>query len=180
MLPQEFMASIIANKADDLPRMIAADWLEEHGEDERAEFIRVQCEIVKCDRPLYGDSGGYESRYSQLRRRERQLLERLQPTMAFFLTSVSAVNLLVAVGSNPSDFTRGFVSSVECTWPEWLANADAVLKATPLERVRLTTEVRSADCLYEPWQSQWPGIDFLYQRPGVPAVGRFNALYQEV
>jgi uncharacterized protein (TIGR02996 family) len=40
-------AAIRANPADDLPRLVAADWLDEHKEAERAAFIRVQCELVK-------------------------------------------------------------------------------------------------------------------------------------
>lgn len=34
--------AIIASPADDLPRLVYADWLEEHGRPERAEFIRMQ------------------------------------------------------------------------------------------------------------------------------------------
>lgn len=42
-----FLSAIRAAPTDDLPRMVAADWLEENGEPERAEFVRVQCEIAK-------------------------------------------------------------------------------------------------------------------------------------
>jgi uncharacterized protein (TIGR02996 family) len=34
--------AILANPADDLPRLVYADWLEEHGDAERSEFIRAQ------------------------------------------------------------------------------------------------------------------------------------------
>src|SRR6516164_9340781 len=34
------MATIRANKADDLPRLVYADWLEQHDQSERAAFIR--------------------------------------------------------------------------------------------------------------------------------------------
>jgi uncharacterized protein (TIGR02996 family) len=40
-----FMKAICESPDDDLPRLVFADWLEEHGEGERAEFIRVQCEL---------------------------------------------------------------------------------------------------------------------------------------
>ena len=40
------LAAIKANPADDLPRLVAADWLEENGESERAEFVRVQCRVA--------------------------------------------------------------------------------------------------------------------------------------
>jgi uncharacterized protein (TIGR02996 family) len=40
-----FIRGIAANLYDDAPRLAFADWLDEHGEHERAEYIRVQCEL---------------------------------------------------------------------------------------------------------------------------------------
>jgi uncharacterized protein (TIGR02996 family) len=37
------LAAIIANPDDDTPRLVYADWLQENGQPERAEFIRLQC-----------------------------------------------------------------------------------------------------------------------------------------
>ncbi len=37
------LRSILENPADDAPRLVYADWLDDHGEPVRAEFIRVQC-----------------------------------------------------------------------------------------------------------------------------------------
>ena len=42
-----FLLSIKDNPADDTPRLVYADWLEEHGETERAELVRVQIELAK-------------------------------------------------------------------------------------------------------------------------------------
>ena len=39
---------------DDLPRLVYADWLDEHGRHARAEFIRVQCELASIERRLPG------------------------------------------------------------------------------------------------------------------------------
>lgn len=44
------LAAVKAAPADDLPRKVLADWLEENGEQERAEFIRVQVELAKAER----------------------------------------------------------------------------------------------------------------------------------
>lgn len=41
---EAFIAAIVASPGDDLPRLAFADWLDEHDEPERAEFIRVGCE----------------------------------------------------------------------------------------------------------------------------------------
>lgn len=41
------LAAILSSPEDDTPRMIYADWLEERGEVERADFVRVQCELAR-------------------------------------------------------------------------------------------------------------------------------------
>jgi uncharacterized protein (TIGR02996 family) len=56
-----FLAAIRAAPDDDAPRLIYADWLDEHDQPERAEFIRVQCELARKDSP-------------ELRKREVELL----------------------------------------------------------------------------------------------------------
>lgn len=47
---QALLRAILTNSDDDLPRLVLADWLDEHGGDpDRAEFIRVQCELASID-----------------------------------------------------------------------------------------------------------------------------------
>ncbi len=41
------LAAIASNPDDDLPRLVYADWLDEHGDGERAEFIRLQCHTAR-------------------------------------------------------------------------------------------------------------------------------------
>jgi uncharacterized protein (TIGR02996 family) len=53
--------AIRAAPDDDAPRLVYADWLEENGQPERAEFIRVQCALVRRNTKV-------------LRRREAELL----------------------------------------------------------------------------------------------------------
>lgn len=43
----DFVAAIIASPEDDAPRLVYADHLEEHGQHDRATFIRVQCELAR-------------------------------------------------------------------------------------------------------------------------------------
>ena len=47
MCESALLAAIEAEPDNDLPRLIYADWLEEHGQAERAEFIRLQCELAQ-------------------------------------------------------------------------------------------------------------------------------------
>ncbi|MBY0228736.1 MAG: TIGR02996 domain-containing protein [Gemmataceae bacterium] len=42
MTPEVFLADIRENPEDDTPRLVFADWLADHGEEERGEFIRAQ------------------------------------------------------------------------------------------------------------------------------------------
>jgi uncharacterized protein (TIGR02996 family) len=46
---KSFVAAIAAAPADDLPRLVFADWLDEHGEPDRAEFIRTQIQWHHAD-----------------------------------------------------------------------------------------------------------------------------------
>jgi uncharacterized protein (TIGR02996 family) len=62
-----FLRAIAEHPDDDLPRLVYADWLDEHGDPARAEFIRVQCELTR----LVPDDG----RRSELHVRERELLK---------------------------------------------------------------------------------------------------------
>lgn len=41
--------AVVAAPHDDAPRLIYADWLDEHGQPERAAFIRVQCALAALD-----------------------------------------------------------------------------------------------------------------------------------
>jgi uncharacterized protein (TIGR02996 family) len=43
-----FLDDIIAHPDDDAPRLVFADWLDDHDESERAELIRVQCALARC------------------------------------------------------------------------------------------------------------------------------------
>lgn len=42
-----FLQAILAHPADDAPRLIYADWLEEHGDSDRALFIRLQIALFR-------------------------------------------------------------------------------------------------------------------------------------
>lgn len=56
---------VIDNPADDAPRLILADWLDDHGEPGRAEFIRAQCEMAafkKTELCVYNTRPHYKQR----------------------------------------------------------------------------------------------------------------------
>jgi uncharacterized protein (TIGR02996 family) len=88
------LAAIRDDPGDDVPRLVYADWLDEHGQEERAEFIRLQCELAR--------GAASESRQEKLRRRERDLLVEHE------LEWVGPLRQVVRRGA----FVRGFVERV--------------------------------------------------------------------
>jgi|GEM_PF-2371512 len=79
-----FLAAIRAEPDDDTPRLVLADWLQEHDEPDRAELIRVQCRLAALaergevdNRPIdSADTHRLEQQpeYQGLQRREQELL----------------------------------------------------------------------------------------------------------
>lgn len=75
------IAAVLARPEDDLPRLVMADRLDEEGEPERAEFIRIGVEIPKAARLTLGHDDrmgcmcGDCLRYEDLEKRERELIE---------------------------------------------------------------------------------------------------------
>jgi uncharacterized protein (TIGR02996 family) len=110
--------AILENPADDLPRLVYADWLEEHGQPERAEFIRLQCEAWHLC-PQYATIDEARTAASRLKQGHIDAWHAELPT----LTGVEWSDL----------FVRGFVDSV---WIEagrnLRAQLDAAFAATPL------------------------------------------------
>src|SRR5262249_53102359 len=52
---EELLATIDASPDDDAPRLAHADWLENNGDRERAEFIRAQLDDEEVDGSAYTD-----------------------------------------------------------------------------------------------------------------------------
>ncbi len=114
------LAAIHAAPADDAPRLIYADAIEE-AEPERAEFIRVQVELA----PMLADPKAAHvpgvsqmcgCRYCRLRNRERELLDNHRLSWAWPLPEL--LHKMEHHGETselPWKFARGFVDSVTCT-----------------------------------------------------------------
>src|SRR5947209_1070483 len=48
MSPEEsFLHAVLEAPDDDTPRLVYADWLDDHGEHDRAEFIRVRIDLAR-------------------------------------------------------------------------------------------------------------------------------------
>jgi uncharacterized protein (TIGR02996 family) len=115
-----FLAAITERPDDDLPRLVYADWLEENGEPDRAEFIRTQIELAKLSE--------FDARRPVLKAREAELALHKEAWTLPEFRGQSQV------------FRRGFVELVNVS-AEWLvAHPDAPLTAAgPLRSLRVFT-----------------------------------------
>jgi uncharacterized protein (TIGR02996 family) len=112
------LKAVIADPDDDAPRLIYADWLDEQGQSERAEFIRVQVALtaIAADDP----------RRRQLAERERQFAtENLLPALPPLLRDWS--------------FHRGFVDRVTYAAADFLRGGADIFRAAPVRHLRLIT-----------------------------------------
>ena len=113
---------------DDTPRLVLADWLEDHGDTARAEFIRVQCELGKLP--------GADAQRPSLERREQRLLKQhendwlgplrglagtrtrtmLDPTTWLFRRGL----LWVRLQARKAFLGRGMLAAVRCGAWDWV------------------------------------------------------------
>ena len=125
MSPDEdaLLNGIAADPAADLPRLVYADWLEEHGQDLRAEFIRVQCEIAKLE---VGPRDVID-RNVHLWRRQQELIDR---HMGELLEGVP-YRVGHKLGIWPR-YVRGFIDELRLDQNEFDESGDAIATLRPL------------------------------------------------
>ncbi len=167
-LPPLLLADIIAHRDDDGIRLIAADWWEDHGESERAEYIRVQCEIARIEAevgpvkhdhtykpptspPLPGPrcpASRLDKVLRPLRDRERPLKWKCITFLAPFMWDQPGTSWTVVykwlpdhvnVNTRYVGFRRGFVEDVALSAENWIRHAEALCASVPLRNVRLLT-----------------------------------------
>jgi uncharacterized protein (TIGR02996 family) len=98
-------AAIRANPDDDTPRLVYADWLQENGDEARAEFIRLQCAIAK----LPNDRETNRKVRPAMEHRQRVLLTANRERWAEPALRLYRRNRHPASGRIVVDFRRGFI-----------------------------------------------------------------------
>lgn len=154
---EALLAAILANREDDTPRLVFADCLDENGESERAEFIRLQVELAQRPDRIIGITWCCDTCQTEngvkhhsgcpilkLRRRERELLDKNHVTDLAYNRTAWALPIR---GDWSVDFSRGFVSVVTCSWSDWLAHVDAIIACQPVERVKFTVAPNDDECI---------------------------------
>jgi uncharacterized protein (TIGR02996 family) len=140
-LPAPYLQQVLAHPDDDGPRLCAADWWDEQGAAERAEFVRVQCELARW--PCECDTSEERVYHDECRCKERAALRRqeLKLYRGEWDAEVIPAGWATADESYPAFvYRRGFVEEVTCPATAFLAHAKALLAACPLRRVRLTAQ----------------------------------------
>jgi uncharacterized protein (TIGR02996 family) len=165
-----FLEAIRAAPEDDTPRLIYADWLEEHGQGEtdrdRAEFIRAQCALARL---RYG-SPEHAARERPLQARDAELRARHQKAWAAELN-------LPPSRDTRCRFRRGMVERVSCTVRYFVEHADALLDAAPVEAVwfRRATPRNVAELAACPGFARLRGVEFMTGDTPAEVIARFFA-----
>ncbi len=109
----QLLAAVIAEPEEDTPRLVFADYFEENDQPERAEFIRLQCDLARLP--------DWELRAKILRHRMRVLLATHGSTWRHELPKIP--------GLEWGAFERGFVNSLRVRSIEAFAKHSAQLQA---------------------------------------------------
>jgi uncharacterized protein (TIGR02996 family) len=114
-----FLQVIAESPDDDAPRLIYADWLQDHDQPERAEFIRLQCRLAGAV-PDEAERLRLETRERELlARHEREWLGPLQPLLARWA------------------FRRGFLEAVALPALVYVDHADLIRQNETIRRVEV-------------------------------------------
>lgn len=130
---------------DDAPRLIYADWLDEHGEAERAEFIRLQVKANELGGCTHKWSPGTTCDGCRTRKRSNELLRShladwTPPQLLETHTDLEKVlQRRQQLRGAPCEWHRGFVHSITCAWADCAAHLDAIIAEHPVQEASLTT-----------------------------------------
>jgi uncharacterized protein (TIGR02996 family) len=115
-----FLRDICDHPDDDAPRLVFADWLEEHDDEARAEFIRVECELERTEE--------YSPRWRELSARQLALIrahkkEWVKPFKGWTYST---------------HFRRGFVETVMVNPKRFTSRAAELFRLAPIRQLNFT------------------------------------------
>ena len=118
------LATIAAHPADDVARLVYADWLDEHDLPIRAEFIRLQVEIAKLELlPRHAQNAHIPKWVRQQEILDNYLSELMGPA--------AGVTLI-----GPPVFDRGFMTEVRLHLDDFLGHAHWLAELRPVPAVK--------------------------------------------
>lgn len=117
---KELFEAVLDAPAEDAPRLVYANCLDEDGDFDRAEFIRVQCKLAK---PAKG-------RLVALRRREQELWQKHGadwcPDVYDRLHIATYSDCVATIGATTLVFRRGFVDRITLPLIAWVGGVCTV------------------------------------------------------
>lgn len=145
---EAFLQAIREAPDDDAPRLIYADWLEEHGQTDRAEFIRIQCRRFGIS-DMDPNAPGLQARAEELLRDNwdawvgplRELARRMHAWRS---------ERWMYEAYHPDrlrHFRRGFVETIAVEAEGFLEHANELLALVPLRELLLWGAGRCAGAL---------------------------------
>jgi uncharacterized protein (TIGR02996 family) len=120
------LKAVCDNPDDDTPRLVFADWLQEHGDEDRAEFIRLQIELAALPE-------GKKKQKAQAR--EKELLDAHRDEWTEPLEEFE--------GSRTADyyeFRRGFVEAIGSDGEIMVEEGERVFELAPIRELVLADE----------------------------------------
>jgi uncharacterized protein (TIGR02996 family) len=167
MSPLEILQSLVQNvlehPEEDSPRLVYADCLEEMGQVERAEFIRVQLEFERLHNSRgcglrKGKTQGCNICVSKkglrIRRREKELLKEdglWNNLFDRYFSTLEGQGFWIGDSCFHAVFRRGFVDEIHCACAHWLHHGKAIVRQQPVRMLRFS-DVH----LYVEWTKYWP------------------------
>ncbi|MBA4191383.1 MAG: hypothetical protein C0467_25670 [Planctomycetaceae bacterium] len=141
---EAMLAAIRANPDEDTPRLIHADWLDEHGDGDRAAFIRAQIEAVRSD-PFGVQARNASKHAGELLEKNRapwhsNIREAIQGQLEDFVgvqVSGMPANALRDVVQVKARFERGFVGHVTLHPSVFVRVATGIFAAEPIQSLEL-------------------------------------------
>lgn len=150
---EALLSAVIATPKDDLPRLVFADWLEENGEAERAEFIRVQCQISEGKEGRVITTQKEHSRINGLYARSAQL--RYLPNGNTRTDWTSGIDVTGA-----GHWKRGFIHNLTAPLSWLIEHGPVICREHPVESVGVTDkrpdESREGDAWWYPEDDEFP------------------------
>jgi uncharacterized protein (TIGR02996 family) len=117
-----FLSEIRERPDDDAPRLVFADWVDENGDPERADFIRTQCQMAAL--PEW-DPAAFD-----LQERAGDLLAEHRPRWLAHLPKWARAEEL--------DFRRGILESATLTASVFLRHGKRLAQLVPLRHLKLS------------------------------------------
>lgn len=118
--------AIAESPRDDTPRLVYADWLDEHDRPVQAEFIRLQCTLA-----------GLDDRSMRVRRQNIELWRRQQEILEHHRRELLGP-LDTFIHERDAVFERGFLAELSLEVDAFRQHAKEVAKLRPLPDVRVT------------------------------------------